>query len=460
MNLFDDHLLPQKEGVYLVGGSVRNLLLKIPVADYDIAVSLNPEEFANTMCLRVKGRLVVMGKADQRIYRIISGDGTFDISRLKGSSIESDLMERDFTINAMAYAFSSKRIIDPLNGKADLIQKVLRMASKTAFKNDPVRLIRAFRLCSLLGFRMEPITYSALRENAHLILKTAAERITNELNRILMAPGAFQILHEMGETGLLFHILPELLPTIGCFQNQHHDFDVYTHTLKAFFHLEALQNDPASSAPEIETAVREAFLGNDGHLLKWAMLLHDIGKPAVKTTDEKGNIHFFGHAGCSADIALGMSERLKFSKRDSVKVIFLIRSHIKPLNLFMACRNPKVATKAKTRFFRNCGNDAVSIILHAIADIKGKSDAFSEQNEEFIRFAKDLICEYWSFFRINKAVPPFLNGHDLIRKFGIEPSPIIKKILNRIEEGRLTGEVRNRDEALILAKKVIDRLNP
>jgi tRNA nucleotidyltransferase/poly(A) polymerase len=460
ITLFKENLLPGIKGVYLVGGSVRDLLLQLPVSDYDIAVSQNPEEFATALSSRLNGRMIPMGKAGAFIYRVISSIGVFDISILKGDSIETDLMDRDYTINAIAYSFKSQRITDPLGGKSDLDKKEIRLVSRNALERDPVRLVRAFRLSAALGFQIEPQTFEAITEDAHLIRQTASERILVELNRIFDGSDIPLILSKMSETRLLFHIIPELQSTVGCMQNQHHDFDVFTHTLRAISHIERLVQEPAAFLPEVEGEISTLFQKIKKRQFVWALLLHDVGKPRVKTMDSNGNIHFFRHAEESSILSREIFRRLKFSNHDSSEADFLIRNHVRPLNLFSACRTLNDGRKAIARFFRACGDRSIPLLLHAIADIRGKSDHLPEQNQEFIHFASNLIATYRDAYSPMKALPQLINGHDLMLHLNLSPSPLIKKILLAIEEARFAGEIETRGEALLFAKKRIDLLNP
>ena len=143
---FNTKILPGTKGVYMVGGSVRDLILGQRSTDYDIVVRGNPEKFARKLSENLSGRLVKMGKPGQVVFRVVSREHLFDISAIKGLNIETDLIQRDFTVNAMAYSFFSKTIIDPLNGLKDMAEKKVRMTSSKIFKKDPVRLLRAYRI--------------------------------------------------------------------------------------------------------------------------------------------------------------------------------------------------------------------------------------------------------------------------------------------------------------------------
>jgi tRNA nucleotidyltransferase/poly(A) polymerase len=159
---FDISMLPDTPKAFLVGGSVRDLLLGLSSSDYDIAVSENPEKYAKQTARNLSGRLVLMGKPGQEIYRVVTQAFTIDISPVKGSSIQTDLMQRDFTVNAIACNLASGKQIDPLGAKSDLDEKKIRMVSEKAFEKDPIRLLRAFRLSASLNFTIEPKTLAAI----------------------------------------------------------------------------------------------------------------------------------------------------------------------------------------------------------------------------------------------------------------------------------------------------------
>lgn len=166
---FDSNIFPKTKGAYIIGGSIRDLLLGRTPADYDVAVLGNPEKFANHVALQTNGHLVEMGKPGQMIIRVVAENHIVDISPVNGLTIEDDLNQRDFTINAMAYDLSTGKIIDVLGGLQDLEKKKVKMVSKQIFKKDPIRLLRAFRMGACLGFDIEPQTSSAIAREATII---------------------------------------------------------------------------------------------------------------------------------------------------------------------------------------------------------------------------------------------------------------------------------------------------
>lgn len=457
---FDPNMLPDTPKAFLVGGSVRDLLLGLSSSDYDIAVSGNPEKYAKQTARNLSGRLVLMGKPGQEIYRVVTQAFTIDISPIKGTSIQMDLMQRDFTVNAIACDLASGKRIDPLGAKSDLDEKKIRMVSGKAFKKDPIRLLRAFRLSASLNFIIEPKTLATIGKYAPLIKNVAGERIRSEIMELFRAKKVYPLLLQMADSTLLFHLFPDLKPLKGCKQNRFHALDVYQHTLSAFSHLEIIQNNPADSTHRALIQSPEAAEKIDWVLLKCSMLLHDIGKPSTRTSDPEGTVHFYGHAEKGSQMAGQVAKQFRFSTRESKKIAFIIKNHVRPLNLFTAHIASSKSSKAKTRFFIKCGEKTPELLLHAIADIKGKGNWNDPRNENFIRFAQTLLKEFFTVFSKKKKNPPLLTGRDLIQELGISPSPVFKTLLLEVEAARLSGTVKDRSAALALAKELLIGLNP
>ncbi|UCH19408.1 MAG: CCA tRNA nucleotidyltransferase [Deltaproteobacteria bacterium] len=437
----------QWRGAYIVGGSVRDLLLGRTPLDFDIAVPGNVKRFAKRLAAQMNGHLVEMGKEEHMIYRVVVDKKIFDFSPVNGGSIEEDLKNRDFTINAMAYDFSSQDIIDCVGGMQDLDNKNIRMVSGSVFERDPVRLIRAYRLGATLECAIDSRTIATIKKDAGLISNSAGERIRTELFKILETPESRSWILQMADSGLLFTVFPELAALKACTQNRYHRFDVFEHTLRAFHHLEKILNNPGDYLAVLSGVPTQWTDKNRAVLLKYAMLLHDIGKPRARTADPHGNIHFYGHGKKSADMAKEINQRLKLSNHDSEYTDFIVRKHIRPIFLFIARQQNKISRKAITRFFMKCGTRAPDLLLHALADICGKGDENDERNAAFIDFCRKMITHYYSDFRPQRAKPPLITGTDLIKTFGLKPSPLFKKILTNLEEARLSGSIRNKSEA-------------
>jgi len=453
---FNKDILPETKNTYIVGGTIRDLLLHRTPTDYDIAVTGDPENFAEKMAERTKGHVIKLGKPGQTTIRVASGDKIFDITSLSGASIEDDLKKRDFTINAMAYHVYSEEVIDCLGGLQDLADKKVRMVSRKIFIKDPVRLIRAYRISAHLNFTIESQTASTIKADAELIHNSAGERIRVELFSMLDTSKSYDYLSQMDNSGLLAEILPDLAPLKGCLQNRHHLYDVFEHTMKAYDHLEILLNELKAVLPDTFTQIRQYVDKNRPALIKCAILLHDIGKPLVKSTDSNGRSHFYGHARKSADLAQKISQKLRFSNHEKQFIDFIIRNHMKPLFLFTAHEKKMLTQKSLTRFYKKCGDVTPALLLHAIADIKAKQNGTHQRNRALISFAKKMIYDFFNRFKPISNEPPLITGHDLIKVFGLTPSPLFKKILDLVDDAKLTHTIKNRTEALGLVKEYLN----
>ena len=452
---FNKNILPRLKGTYIIGGSVRDLLLGRTPTDYDIAVTGNPEQFAKKLIAKSNGHLVRLGKPGQMIVRVISDDIIFDITSLNGTSIEENLNQRDFSINAIAYDLYSVKIIDCLGGLQDLANKKIRMISKEIFKKDPVRLIRAYRIGACLNFEIEAKTATAIKSNAKLLKNTAGERIRVELFTMLGTSTSYLYLSQMATSGLLTATFPDLDRLKGCFQNHHHHFDVFEHTMRAYDHLETLLNDPGKILPDTSAKIHQYIHKNKPALIKCAILLHDIGKPLMKTLDSSGKCHFYGHARKSADMAQKISQRLRFSNHERQFIDGMIRNHMKPLSLFTAFEKKTLTQKGITRFYKKCGGYVPALLLAAIADTKAKQNTLNDKNKAFKSFLKKMIFDFFYHYQPLKDELPLITGRDLIHVFGLTPSPLFRKILDLVDDAKLTKTITNRSEALELIKDVL-----
>ncbi|MFO7667461.1 MAG: HD domain-containing protein, partial [Desulfobacterales bacterium] len=431
----------------------RDLLLGRSPSDYDIVVLESPEKYASSLATRCNGHVVKIGKQNQAIFRVISESAVFDISAIESTTIEDDLARRDFTINATGYDLFLGEVIDLFEGIKDLSIKKIRMVSKDIFKKDPVRLIRAYRIAAMLDFEIESETARILANNVKLITKAAGERIKAELFKIFSCPNSYEYIHQMYESGLLFKIFPELTALQGCKQNAHHAYDVLDHSLNALSQLEILLNEKKIGAESINLLLPDINKEKSA-LLKYSILLHDIGKSYAKTVGDDGSIHFFNHEIFGADMAKQISKRLKLSNIEADYVDFIIRNHISALNLYNSGNKGFPSKRSLTRFLIKYGDKTPDILFHTIADIKGKANE-EKRNEDFLRFASYLLKEFFSVYEVKKTEPRLINGNDLIGEFGLSPSPLFKKILSMVEESRISNDIKNREEAFSLVKELI-----
>lgn len=296
---------------YPVGGCVRDIAMGRTPSDYDLStdassevvLSLFPRSVATglrfgTVSVRVDGRSVeVTSFRSEGPYL----DGRHPSEVKFGVSLEDDLARRDFTINAMAADISTGTLIDLHDGLRDIQMRVVRAVGNPHIRiaEDRLRMLRAVRFAAVLDFDIEMETLSAIKESASSISEVSVERVTFELQKMLLAARPSKGIELMRETGLLSSILPEVLSGWEVHQNKYHEFTVYYHTLAC---LDAVLPSPA---------------------LRWAALLHDVGKPQVKQGQ-----HFYGHEGVSAELARGVADRLKLPTKLARHVCHLIKNHM------------------------------------------------------------------------------------------------------------------------------------
>jgi len=415
---------------FVVGGAVRNLLTHVPVTDWDFTTNATPEQiqklFPDSFYDNRFGTVGV--KFDEQVLEITtyrSESGYSDRrrpDRVKwGKTIAKDLTRRDFTVNAMALT-DKLEIIDPFHGQKDLKQKIIRAVGQAdkRFNEDALRMLRAIRIASQLGFLIEPKTLEAIVKNSALIKQISAERVRDELLKIIASPFPKEGLQLMFNAGLLAHILPELIATRGIDQAGHHTKDVWNHSL-----------DSLAASPSAETIVR------------LATLLHDIGKPVVKSSREGKKITFYNHEVVGARMAKTIARRLKLSKKQTDLLWLLVRWH-------MFQYEPKMTDKAIRRFITRVGRENINKMIQLrVGDrVGGGSQASSWRLREFQERIKQVL---YKPFDINDLK---VDGTDAMNILNIKPGPKVGKILKKIFNEVLADAKKNDREYLL--KKIND----
>ena len=450
-------ILPRKNA-FLVGGSLRDLLLGRKPLDYDVAVKGNPSLYAAEIAKKQNGHVISLGKPGKNIFRVIATHAVVDVSALKGASLNEDLAHRDFTINAMALDTASGELIDIFGGVDDLRNRRIRKVCDAVFRQDPIRLLRAFRLSAVLNFTMDAATLAGIIKDGALIQSAAGERVRDELMKILALPSAGPCIRQMAEAGLLLALFPEMDALRFLEKNRHHAFDGLEHTLRAVFQLEELLANPAALCPEYAERIEQRLQQSNPAILKCALLWHDIGKPLCAVQDTSGNIRYTGHENTGAAMAQNIAGRLRFSNRQIHAVDCIIRHHLRPLSLFIADRQGMLTHRGVTRFFMKCEPLAVPILLHATADMAAKKTGpAAGEARQFRQFASALLQQYYVRHLPARAKAPLLTGHDLSSRLRLKPSPLFKTILSRVEAARLSGEIDNKQDALALAEQIANR---
>ena len=414
---------------YAVGGCVRDSLLGVLPGDWDICTSALPEE--TEVCfsdLRVvetglkHGTVTVISAGVPYEITTFRSDGNYLDHRRPQQvnfvrTLREDLLRRDFTINAMAAGLDGV-IQDPFGGQQDLKDGVIRCVGDpdTRFTEDALRILRGLRFASRLGFSIAPETAAAMERQKGLLAYVSGERIYKELTGILTGTYAQQVLERYGS--VLTAVLPEIQPSMGFLQhNPFHDRDVWQHTLEAL----------GKSSPE--------------PIVRWALLLHDLGKPDCFTVDDWGIGHFYGHPQRSMELAEQIFDRLHGDKRTRDTVCLLVRDHD---------REAPANEKNARRWIARYGRDTVRLLLEVkrcdcLAHVDTpKTRARYDNLMEMTRLILELL-ENESCFSV-RELP--VKGGDVMA-LGVPAGPQVGQLLERLLNDVLDGSCPPEREALL-----------
>ncbi len=439
--------------IYEVGGPVRDRLMGRKAKDHDLLCRHLSVKRISALLSR-RGKVAAVGKSfgiikftpnevpditidialPRRERSTGAGHRDFDVDFDPEMPVEADLGRRDFTINAMAMAMDGKTLIDPFGGRSDLERGILRMVFPRAFEEDPLRLVRAVQFAARFNLQIEPGTWEAMKEFAPLVATVSAERIGEELAKLMTAPKPSVGFDLMLRSGLLERILPELMAVKGIEQDKQPGDDVFSHTMRA---LDAARGDEA--------------VENKGNLdLMFAVLFHDIGKAkTARFHPPSKRVVFFGHQLVSARLARRIIERLKLSTigLNSGRVLTLIESH-------MFETKASFTDRAIRRFVAKVGVDLIALLLDLrIADNRGGKHPHGIKGVLRLRSRiKEELAKKPPFGPKDLAV----GGHDLMA-IGLAEGPAIGAILAELVERVLDEpEFNTREGLLALARKMME----
>lgn len=468
---------------WLVGGAVRDLLLKQTVHDWDFAVDRGAMALARAVGDTLGGAFFPLDEERGTARVVLSAEtGTsvsLDFALLRGGALGADLAERDFTVNAMAVD-EAGTLIDPLGGRADLEVRRIRATSESAFRDDPVRLLRAARFEAELGFAAEPQTESWIRRDAQLLTGSAAERVRDEFARGLAVPGAADFVGRLDGLSLLVRVVPELEALQGVTQTVPRP-NVWRHTLDVLDALEhviatvvgkpslASARQPSADVPtfvwgdlarqlgqfagELQSHLSVALSADRDRqlLLKLAALFHDVGKLQTRSVGEDEQVHFYGHASTGGQLAAARLRALRFSGAEAIHVRRIVEAHSRPARLGRA---ETVTRREIYRYFQDTGAAGVDTVLLSLAD---RLAAWGPDLEE-VRWVRcldvaELLLHHF-FERRQETVDPVLpvDGHDLMRALDLGPGPEVGRLLDLLREAVAAGEIETEEEALRLAR--------
>lgn len=461
-----------KRPAYLVGGTIRNWIVGSSSLDIDIAVPGSALSWAQALQKQLSGgTLIDLSGPEDETFRLVWRDEQIDISsfRAGSSTIEDDLRLRDFTINALAMKIVAPltnegfKLIDPTGGMEDLESKSIHHLPG-AFTADPLRVMRGYRLFAQFGFSIEEATRRENRVHRELLETVAAERISYELKLIFESPRTSATLALMAEDGVLALLLPELYYGEGVVQPEFHHLDVMHHCLLALEMMECIIADPERFYPGHGEIIQEYL--DDGancRCLKWAALVHDIGKPATRKAAEHkdGRVTFYRHDEVGSDIFAEFAKRAKWSGGDSDKVGNFIRMHMHPFHLCNASRTSPLTKRAALKLTKRAGEDLVGLFLLAM------SDSLASQGEKKPEKMEDELATLFSelheiFIETIAPVlhgPKLLSGYDLINHFHLDPGPLFGRIFLDLESARVEGVVGDKEGALRWVENYLKKNN-
>ena len=472
MNIKDDFILKDINEGYLVGGYVRDFVIgvkngdNIYTPDRDIAIK-GAEEFAKRLADKLEATFITLDEVN-KIYRLVLKDkeNYLDISELRGNSIEDDLRQRDFTINAVAYDLKEEKFIDILGGIEDIKNKRLKMVREENFIDDPLRILRAFRFMSTTGFEVNSELKQILAKYKNLILKPAKERIHDEIMKLFGGKYTSETLLKMLDMGILELIFPCVNEIKKIPSNSHHHLDLIHHLIETVRQIEIMYKNSESEVKEHLDKIDFGGYPRINHL-KLAGFLHDIGKPSTWTIEEEGKCiwkagdkseypkdksyrhRFIKHDLEGSKMVKPLLKELKFSNKQIEYISELIKTHIYPSSVISA---PVVDNKIMMRYVRKMEENVIDNIFLAKADrLSAQGEAVTKEMTEANLNGLDKLLEFYLDVKPTlKPLPKLLDGKEIMEILGIGQSPVLGKIINELHEAQLNGEVNTKEDAVNL----------
>ncbi|MBF0564070.1 MAG: CCA tRNA nucleotidyltransferase [Nitrospirae bacterium] len=457
------------ENSYIVGGTVRDIILKREIKDVDIAIKGNPVLLAKNFASIIRGTLIPLHDEFPTV-RVVKKEWIFDFAALRGDSIESDLLSRDFTINAMAIPISGtfEDILDVTDGRKDLLKGVVRMVSRDNLVADPLRMLRAYRFAAQLGFDIDAGTASAVSSLKGLISNSAAERIWSELKAIFSAKNSSVSVRQMVESGLLLQLIPEISSPGLSVPGDNPDKAAFGHALAVYEDAGNIIDRVNGHLPFPERF--KQYLHSEATtkgLLKLAILLGEAGAAGTNAVGTVESIcqRFKASLKETAYLVKVLVNRPRTallheytaSKRAMVELLNAVGDELYAhLIIGMAWERTKKSIHTVNQTNSVHTVNQVNYVQPAYPSgtasqeihTSPESQACPANINRYLNDAESLIIFYTCEYLPRANQPRFITGKDLIEIFGLKPSPYFKKIIDEITDGTLEGAINTREQAI------------
>jgi poly(A) polymerase len=451
---------------WLVGGAVRDRLMNRLSTDFDVVVDGDPEPLARAVGRGAGGHAFALSPAFGA-WRVVARDHRWqlDVLALNGATLAEDLSRRDLTINAIAQPLAGDGgLVDPFGGLSDLEARRLAMISPQSFCADPLRVLRLVRLAAQLGFDIAARTADHARCSVADLDGVAPERVFAELRSLLTGARPLEGLALMDELGVTRLVLPELAALDGVTQSEYHHLDVAGHTRAVLAETIELVDDPTrlgiddSLAAELTAALAQP-LANEltrGQALRFGALLHDVAKSRTRGVTGEGRVTFMGHDALGAEMAGEILHRLRASDRLSEHLAALTRHHL--VLGFLVHRMP-LSRRDLYDYLITCAPVGVDVTVLSVADrLATRGRDAPRAIARHCELAREMLGETLAYER--RPPRPPLRGDELAAALGIAPGPQIGPLLAELTAATFAGEVRDREQALTLARSLVDVERP
>ena len=445
----------QAESCYIVGGFLRDCLLNRESCDVDIVVPQNTaESTAKRLADFINGYFVELDNVNN-IYRVVFEDkiNYVDIADCTGSCIEEDLKRRDFSINAIAYDLKKEKLIDINSGLEDLKKGIIREISEFNITDDPIRILRAFRFQSELGFNFSDELKEIIKKHCLLIKNPAKERVNTELIKLFDGKYADGTLTDMENFGILEQVFPFVKDLKKVPPNSHHHLGLLEHSIET---VKQVQLYYENAVADVKSHLDETLFAGHKRIayLKLGAFLHDTGKPSVWTIDtQTGRHRFIMHDSEGAKIIEPYLKDLKFSKKQISYLQKIIKNHIYPAGVVTS---DETSEKAYLRFYRKMGDETIDLIAIAYADRMSAlgPEITQEMINKNINGLDKLLNGYLKQKTELKPLPKLLDGKEIMQILNIPQSKELGKIIEKLKEAQISSDVITKEDAINFIKNL------